>query len=1528
MLVASATHEPGCEPIISRPGDSRYDSILVSDIDPVALAVEAAEQVFDLERPSFEPTDAETAWAAVQHLGELFGDLRPAIAAALGAARGSGALLSSDRLQGLVEIIQNADDVEATEVRFLLRPTELLACHNGTPVRLDHVMSLATPWLSTKADDAETIGQFGVGLTTLQSLSTTLEVHCPPYHCRIGDPTVAPTEVPDLPSRFCEPGWTTFRIPLQSGRLQSRELEDWFDRWDSSALLFLRHVASVKLLDQNGSLIRELRLSRRAGEGLGSGSSPAAFSREFADTADGRSWVVYSADFSTPKGVERTQKAMGLTTPIAVAFPLGKSDAGQIYAGLPVAPLPSPLFANAQFDPLTSRTGLASSAWNIALVNLVAEMWAEAVLDSFRRDAQVAWRAIPLPHSGEKEEVSSPVIETLEAAVLDKARGAVASRLSFPVPEQGNVSLSQLAVEAEPLTGVLQEDEIAQLAALSATLPIGVRDPAGRWRAVLEDWRSHRDDLPAPVSVERALNLLRDEQRPAGPTIALVAVALQEGLSTSLLEFPCVIAHDGQRLVPPAPDSATAVSTGTAPLAEQLGITTLLHPAHLADTNGAPEVLAWLRECGALLDGSDDAEVVRRLAEAGRSGSSIGSVLTVEQVRALRDAFEHLSPNDCAGLGPDVGRAVRLESYTYDASGRKEPGTARPVDAYLPRAIDTGLDRFAAAADKSQNLVWLSDHYARALRSPAGPEGIGPQQFLRLLGAETTPRPRPHPQLWSRYQNDDREGLDRDIEGGPEARKSAMMERSATYTLEDYDSPDLLAVTMDIALEQRGERRRDRARALLAALGRAWDSRLKKFAEVIAANDYYGWELKGRTSAFWLAQAGDVAWLDDENGDARKPTSLRVRTPGTEAIYGANSPDYLHPDLDLQIRRTVLTALGVSSDPSRSELVGRLRRLRQALEDEISTEELRHEAALIYRALTQSLDGEPDDSGLTTSQLRRQFARHQLVCTSLGWRSPQNVLAGQPIFGNSRAFAPMPTECEPLWRTLGLKIPSAIDCLDVLRQVASRRTDAPDRQEESILLETLRVLAGHYERGNTVERRKLATLALWTSTGWTRKRPVYATDDSVLAERLGDRLPIWRPGGEIEQFLPLLEPLRVTEIRSGEAAVIEPEHALEDSGLTELFQRALALLRDDLQRNDPELANSLKEPWDSLTAFHVKVHPHLSLVINVPPDQEHTCEINAKIDCSCATLFVAGRDVLARVDGGGRALAALFEGNTRHVAQAWLAACNQAEEGLRPQTLELASDRTEREIAALANDPRLTELRDRIAQTHISARGSADREASRNQQSGGHENQSEQRQQSPAVIAHRTLVDPQSLTLIDPKGRVDTGSPGRASISGEGTVAHGGLNQPAYSSRGPHNRSPLRQYSDLDKESVGLELMKMLLSSDQDDIVDLRRQRGVGADAIDQLKNFYELKVTAGSEPNEVALTDSEVQRARSTPNFFLVVVSNLEGDEAPPTVRIVVDPLEQLQQTIRGTLTLSGFSEATTILYEFAPIDEQQPTH
>ena len=1533
------------------------NSARMATVEHVSRAREAADHVFNSKLaspdPSFEPTDTEEARAAVQHLGELWKRIPDSIAEALDAARSSGTLLSRDRLQGLAEIVQNADDVKASEVRFVATPTELLASHDGSPVRLRDVHGLATPWLSTKTGDAAAIGRFGVGLSTLRSLSPTFEVHCASYHVAIGDPTVAPVQPPELPPRFCESGWTTLRIPLPDGALQSSELDEWLGRWDDSALLFLRHVARVILLDQNGGRIRQLALSRGRDEDLASRFEPATVYQEVADTGDGRSWAVYSADVPAPADVSRVQKATGSTTPVAVALPLdpAKTDpddettgpnvaaarqsdptrSGQIYAGLPVTQTRSPLFANAQFDPLASREGLADTAWNNELVKLVAEVWAEAVIDLFGRDPQAAWQAMPLPRADEAE-AGSGVIGALEAAVLEKARQAVSSRLSFPVPEQGSISLSELAVEAQPLEGILQEAEIARLAGLSATLPVGVRDPAGRWRSVLDDWRSHGADFPKPVSVERALDLMGDEGRPVGSTIALVAAALQVDLGARLLQFPCVIAYDGRRLVPPAGASTTAVSVETVPLAEKLGITTLLHPAHLDSTNGAPEVLAWLRECGSLLEGSDDREVVRRLAKAGQSERPISSPLTDEQVRALGDAFERMAPRDQAALGPDVGRAVRLKSYTYDAEGHKKPGEARPVDAYLPRAIDRGRDSFAVAAGESRGLVWLSDRYAKTLRSQAGREGIGALRFLRLLGAETAPRLRPHPQLRQLYQADSRRGLSEWVEGGPETRSAAMRERGATYTLEDHDSPDLLAVITDIASVRRNKRRRERAASLLAALARAWERRMSELAEVDAASAYYGWNREGRICAFWLAQAGDVAWLDDQSGTTRKPTELRVRTPGTEAIYGSHSPDYLHADLDQPNqpnRRALLAALGVSSDPSRSGLMERLRELRLASnEDEISSKDLRHNSALVYRALARSLNSVRPDSDLTTRKLREEFARNSLVLTNLGWLSPRSVLVGPPIFRDLRAFAPSIPDCEPLWRALQLREPSPSDCLEVLREVARRRTHAPNATEDAILLETLRTLARHHASGSTVERRKLSTLSLWTTKGWTRDRPVYATDDPVLTKGLGNRLPVWRPGGGLEQFSSLIEPLRVTEIQASEAEVVDPQLAQEDRDSTELFRQAVELLNEDLQRNDPGLVQGLTVPWDSLATYVVKVHPSLALAVTVAAGQDQGCKVNAKVDSTTATVFVTEPAVLAHVDGGGRALAALFEGEARRVAQAWRAACDRAQDGIEARRVELAHELAAREEAEFDADGRLGEFRERIVKKHGSSAGQAGRTVGRTQPSDAAEDQREQRKQPPSMAARRLLVEPQSLMLVDSRGRKDEGSPGSASGVGGRAASSGILSEPKAGSGGPQSRTPLRAYSDVDRENVGFELLQMVLGSGSDQIVDLRNQRSVGADAVDELKNYYELKVSAGPEPDQVRLTDAEVQRALTTPDFFLVVVSNIEeGADERPTVRVVIDPLRQLRSAVRGTVTLSGVREATSLVYEFASIEGQQPT-
>lgn len=1501
----------------------------------IELAEAAADQLLDTPdaEPAYEPNDLRTAEAAVQRLGWRLATLPPAIKRALERARNSAKSLSSDRLQGIAEVVQNADDVGATQVRMCLRPTDLLISHDGRPVRLEHVLALATPWLSTKSEEAAAFGRFGIGLMALHSLSTKIEVHCHPYHVELGDPTIEPIAPPVLPAQFQEPGWTTLRIPLEAGTIESNEVEGWLNRWGDAGLLFLRSVSRITLLSPEGKWVCGLALSREHDEGsVASLPSGGFVLRHRVEAADGRSWMLYSAEVPTPPEVERAYKATEATTPIAVGLPLWPVEEGQVYAGLPVAATGLPLFVNGQFDPLTNRQGFADNAWNRALVSLVAELWSRAALDLFSYDPQTAWLGMPVGDAVVAD-TTAPVLSALTAAITAHAWQSVARDVLFPVPSLGLVSLSQLAVEAPPLEGILTETETASLAGLPATLPAEARDQAGRWRLVLDGWRAAGADIPELVSVEQALALMGDETRPVDATIALVEAGLDAGFKKQLRDFPCVVADDGRRLTLPALESPEAFATEATGLAQRLGLVTALHRAYLDGGKAARKVLAWLQDCGALLDGPDDQAVIRRLSAAGQSGHALVSPLTDEQAQALRAAFELIDPDERTRLGPNVGRAISLEAYIYDEK-RRRVVSARPIDAYLPSAIDREADSFAAAAKQTPGLVWLSDRYGSALRSSEGRDGVGALRFLRLLGAETAPKPRLCLDLEWRYA-DPRRGLPASVPSGVEARLRAMGERGATYTLDDYDNPSLLAVVKDIARERRAGPRRKRASALLATMGRAWERLLSDCAEVESAYDYNSWQKKGSIRAYWLWQAGDVAWLDDERGVPRRPSDLRVRTPGTVAIYGENASGYLHKNLDQPNRRTVLSALGVASDPSRSELVRRLAELRDGTKQGGGriTATLKRDVAIVYQALAQEPGTVASRSDLSPEQVRGTFQRNQLVLTNLGWRSPDKVLAGSPIFGDRRAFALEVKGADRLWRTLKLREPSHDDCLEVLRDIA-RQHHAPEGVEEAVLLQTLRTLAALYSKGEFAKDRRLAQLALWTSKGWVRNRPVYATDDSVLAASLQERLPIWLPGGELEQFRPLLAPLGISEIRSTDAEVDDSALAEEDADATALFRSALKLLREDLARNEPELAKGMTVSWENLQEFAVSVHPNLTLRIRAVG--EHCIsEVAAKVDTDLRKIFVRDSSMLPRVDEGGRALAALFQGDARRLAHAWRAACDKADEGREAKPIELAEERSEREQAEREREIEI--YKHTIAfqkQTAAKRRTSnSARRATGTSSSGTAGEKREQSTDAPSTGAPRTLVKPQSLRLLDPQGRIE-GVAGYAKADGRTRGQSGrrrDLAEPEtrlQGSGGSRGQRPIRQYSEKDKETIGLDLLQMVLGSDIQDINDLRSQRNVGADAMDDLGRYYELKVYAEAEPAQIDMTDSEVQRAQSSPDFFLVVVSGLEESSgARPTVRVIVDPLNQLRLAPRGNTTWSGVHEAKSLVYQFGPADEPRLT-
>jgi hypothetical protein len=371
--------------------DPGFDtSVIAKRMD---LATAAAEAVFNYPdaEPEFEPDDVASARTAVERLESLFASAPGTFTAILEGARNGAEVLSGNRLQGLSEIVQNADDAGANEVSFLLQPDALLIAHNGRPVSLRDVLALATPWVTTKRHNSKAIGRFGIGLMTLQALSDTLELHSGPYDVRFAGLLVTAIEPFSIPDGFANAEDTIFRVPLVGNALDSSMFSAWAEAWDDSALLFCNGVSRVTICSSiSSSRTLALQWEEQTPRRVTIGGADTNIRRRRSIAPDGRMWDVHTAEVSPPEGVRRAHKAVGSSMPLGVALSLNGPDDGQLYAGLPVASLVHAVRVNAQFDPLTNRQDLADTPWNAAISDLVAHLWIAAVIDMFETGPSAA----------------------------------------------------------------------------------------------------------------------------------------------------------------------------------------------------------------------------------------------------------------------------------------------------------------------------------------------------------------------------------------------------------------------------------------------------------------------------------------------------------------------------------------------------------------------------------------------------------------------------------------------------------------------------------------------------------------------------------------------------------------------------------------------------------------------------------------------------------------------------------------------------------------------------------------------------------------------------------------------------------------------------------------------------------------------------------------------------------------------------------------------------------------------------------
>lgn len=157
--------------------------------------------------------------------------------------------LYPDDAHFIYEVLQNAEDAGASQVKFTLNSDSVEFEHNGSRLfSMEDVKSITSIGDSNKKDDPTSIGKFGIGFKAVFAYTSTPIVESGEYHFRIRDLVVPDTE--NLPPRTTSKNGTRFIFPFDNPEKPAdrahSEIEKNILQLDESTLLFLNNIKRIE----------------------------------------------------------------------------------------------------------------------------------------------------------------------------------------------------------------------------------------------------------------------------------------------------------------------------------------------------------------------------------------------------------------------------------------------------------------------------------------------------------------------------------------------------------------------------------------------------------------------------------------------------------------------------------------------------------------------------------------------------------------------------------------------------------------------------------------------------------------------------------------------------------------------------------------------------------------------------------------------------------------------------------------------------------------------------------------------------------------------------------------------------------------------------------------------------------------------------------------------------------------------------------------------------------------------------------
>ncbi len=151
-----------------------------------------------------------------------------------------------DKAHFVYELLQNAEDADATGVAFMLTPDRLVCEHNGRAFTLGDVTSITGLHDSTKANARDKIGKFGIGFKSVFVYTRAPSIRSGDFAFRIIQLILPAPIEPDNALQ----GRTRFEFPFDNPRKSPEEayseIAAGLNELDEKTLLFLSNLQSVK----------------------------------------------------------------------------------------------------------------------------------------------------------------------------------------------------------------------------------------------------------------------------------------------------------------------------------------------------------------------------------------------------------------------------------------------------------------------------------------------------------------------------------------------------------------------------------------------------------------------------------------------------------------------------------------------------------------------------------------------------------------------------------------------------------------------------------------------------------------------------------------------------------------------------------------------------------------------------------------------------------------------------------------------------------------------------------------------------------------------------------------------------------------------------------------------------------------------------------------------------------------------------------------------------------------------------------